>query len=94
MNFENPLQNVAILRLPVSFFQMLPEKDFAAEVRAFRDLEAFLKDAVIVLDLAANDAREIVGSMLRRLLAAQQKGAEQFNEDEVMSACFTSHSGA
>ena len=74
-------------------FQMLPEKDFAAEVRGFRDLEAFLKQAVIVLNLSAQNVRDIMAVMLGRLLGSQPKVKDQCSEAEVMSACFANESG-
>ncbi|XP_070195670.1 solute carrier family 4 member 11-like isoform X2 [Littorina saxatilis] len=72
--------------------EMLPEKDFAAEVRAFRDLEVFLKQAVVVLNLPAQDTRDIVGVMVRRLLDNTPKAKDQCTEEEVMTACFAAES--
>ena len=72
---------------------MLPEKDFATEVRGFRDLEVFLKQAVIVFNLSAQNVRDIMAVMVRRLLDSQPKAEEQCTEAEFMSACFANETG-
>ena len=72
---------------------MLLEKDFAAEIRGFRDLEVFLKDAVVVLDSKSESAREIISSMVQKLLDTHPKAKDQCSLPEVMAACFTSKTG-
>nr|KAG5709541.1 hypothetical protein BaRGS_001591 [Batillaria attramentaria] len=70
----------------------LQEKDFAAEVRAFRDLEAFLRQAVFVLDLDATDMGKIMEAMLRRLQDTHPKAKEEFTVNEVLAASFAQDS--
>ncbi|KAK7501045.1 hypothetical protein BaRGS_00007530 [Batillaria attramentaria] len=73
-------------------YELVPEKDFAAEVRAFRDLEAFLRQAVFVLDLDATDMGKIMEAMLRRLQDTHPKAKEEFTVNEVLAASFAQDS--
>ncbi|XP_076440791.1 solute carrier family 4 member 11-like isoform X2 [Babylonia areolata] len=73
-------------------YELLPEKDFAAEVRGFRDLESFLKQAIVMLNLQAQNVRDILAVMVQGILNAQPNSREQFSQEEVMSACFTGES--
>ena len=50
-----------------SSFQRLPMKDFGAEVRASMDVDQFLQQAVLLLDITETSLEGIVDRMLRKV---------------------------
>ena len=50
-----------------SSLQRLPMKDFGAEVRASMDVDQFLQQAVLLLDISENSLEGIVDRMLRKV---------------------------
>ena len=50
-----------------SCFQRLPMKDFGAEVRASMDVDQFLQQAVLLLDITETSLEGIVDKMLRKV---------------------------
>jgi len=50
-----------------SSFQRLPMKDFGAEVRASMDVDQFLQQAVLLLDITETSLEGIVDKMLRKV---------------------------
>ncbi len=50
----------------------MPLKDFSSEVRASLDIEKFLKDAVLLLDIDGRTLEDIIESMLRNIFANDQ----------------------
>ena len=53
--------------LMYSSFQRLPMKDFGAEVRASMDVDQFLQQAVLLLDITETSLEGIVDRMLRKV---------------------------
>ncbi|OTF76434.1 hypothetical protein BLA29_006697, partial [Euroglyphus maynei] len=53
--------------LMCSSFQRLPMKDFGAEVRASMDVDQFLQQAVLLLDISETSLEGIVDRMLRKV---------------------------
>lgn len=53
--------------LMCSSFQRLPMKDFGAEVRASMDVDQFLQQAVLLLDITETSLEGIVDRMLRKV---------------------------
>ncbi|XP_041360225.1 sodium bicarbonate transporter-like protein 11 isoform X2 [Gigantopelta aegis] len=72
-------------------FETIPVKDFASEVRAYRDVEKYLKEAVLCLDLYESGVRETIGGMLKHLLKTQQQ--PDFTIEDAKEAIFTRESG-
>jgi len=65
-------------------------KDFAAEIRAHLDVEQFLSQAQLMLDVQETDMELILDTMLHHLLdKEEQAGAFQ----EAMKVLFTDSSG-
>lgn len=56
------------IRLMYSAFQRIPMKDFGAEVRASMDVDQFLQQAVLLLDIAETSLEGIVDRMLRKVM--------------------------
>ncbi|GIY39480.1 uncharacterized protein CDAR_538771 [Caerostris darwini] len=50
-----------------TFLQRLPMKDFAAEVRASMDVDQFLNQAVLLLDVPDTSVEGIIDKMLRKV---------------------------
>lgn len=55
------------IMLMYSSFQRLPMKDFGAEVRASMDVDQFLQQAVLLLDITETSLEGIVDRMLRKV---------------------------
>ena len=72
-------------------FQTIPAKDFASEVRAYRDVEKYLKEAVLCLDIYESGVRETMEVMLQHLLKTQQQ--TDFTVEAAKEAIFTKESG-
>ncbi|KAL8612683.1 hypothetical protein ACOMHN_025334 [Nucella lapillus] len=89
-DFTVPLQDASELGLVHAKYEA--KKDFAAEIRGFRDLEAFIKQAIVMLNVQAQNVRDILAAMVQRIVDAHPKSREQFSQDEVMTACFTGDS--
>ena len=51
-------------------FQKIPLRDFSSEVRANLDIEKFVKEAVVLLDVVAQDLETIVDHLLRAIHAS------------------------
>ena len=65
-------------------------KDFAAEIRASLDIENFLNQAVIVLDIDATSLNDIVETILHKLLDEDEP---KCTLDEAKGALFTHDNG-
>lgn len=70
--------------------QKVPMKDFAAEVRGVLDVEHFLHQAVLLLDITETSLEGVVDIMLERMLAADES---QCSPQEVKTALFTNDTG-
>lgn len=55
------------IKLMYSSFQRIPMKDFGAEVRASMDVDQFLQQAVLLLDITETSLEGIVDRMLRKV---------------------------
>lgn len=55
------------IMLMYSSFQRVPMKDFGAEVRASMDVDQFLQQAVLLLDITETSLEGIVDRMLRKV---------------------------
>nr|XP_046909383.1 LOW QUALITY PROTEIN: solute carrier family 4 member 11-like [Dermatophagoides farinae] len=76
--------------LMCSSFQRLPMKDFGAEVRASMDVDQFLQQAVLLLDITETSLEGIVDRMLRKVI----DGREPLTTlKEAKTALFTHDSG-
>nr|AKN21410.1 slc4a-4 [Schmidtea mediterranea] len=53
--------------LVLARLEKIPIKDFSSEVRATLDVEKFLKEVVLILDMEANDVDTIVEHLLREI---------------------------
>ena len=79
-------------RLYIALFQKLPMKDFAAEIRAHLDVEQFLSQAQLMLDVHETNVERILDSMLHHLLDHDdQTGPAAFTEAK--KVLFTHDSG-
>jgi len=70
--------------------QKIPMKDFAAEIRAHLDVEHFLSQAQLMLDLPEIDMEQILDRMLHNLLDHDEPPAAFV---EASKAVFTNRSG-
>ena len=70
--------------------QKIPMKDFAAEIRAHMDVEQFLSQAQLMLDVQETEMAEILNCMLHHLLDTEES-ANAFQE--AMKVLFTDSSG-
>ena len=70
--------------------QKLSMKDFHLEIRAHMDVQKFLKDAVIQLDVDATNTADLLRGMLGQILAR-----ERANEvlDMAIAECFSQDCG-
>ena len=73
-------------------FQRIPMKDFSAEVRATMDVENYLNQATLILDLHEHSVEDILNQMLSRMLKNEEK---DFNEalEDAKKSLFTHDSG-
>nr|AKN21413.1 slc4a-8 [Schmidtea mediterranea] len=60
----------------LSRLEKIPMKDFSAEVRATLDIQKFLKEAVLLLDMSGSCLEEIIDSMLLTILANEVTDAK------------------
>ncbi|KAI2809354.1 hypothetical protein BLOT_000502 [Blomia tropicalis] len=60
------------IMLMYSSFQRLPMKDFGAEVRASMDVDQFLQQAVLLLDITETSLEGIVDRMLRKVIDGRE----------------------
>lgn len=60
------------IKLMYSSFQRIPMKDFGAEVRASMDVDQFLQQAVLLLDITETSLEGIVDRMLRKVGIVRQ----------------------
>ena len=65
-------------------------KDFGAEIRASMDVERFVSQAVLLLDLAETNLEKIFNSMLHKICDSDEP---QCNVEDAKSAMFTHDSG-
>ncbi len=67
-------------------------KDFSAEVRATMDVENYLNQATLILDLHEHSVEDILNQMLSRMLKNEEK---DFNEalEDAKKSLFTHDSG-
>ncbi|XP_067678209.1 solute carrier family 4 member 11-like isoform X1 [Haliotis asinina] len=72
-------------------FEAIPVKDFSAEVRASLDVESYLKDATLMLDLHETGMQEIVNTMLNRVIKNQDN--PEFDIAEAKASLYTADSG-
>jgi len=70
--------------------QKIPMKDFAAEIRAHLDVEHFLSQAQLMLDLPETNMEQILDRMLHNLLDREESPAAFI---EARKALFTHRSG-
>ena len=70
--------------------QKIPMKDFAAEIRAHLDVEHFLSQAQLMLDMPETNMEEIFDRMLRHLLEKEETPAAF---QEAAKVLFTHKSG-
>uniref|UniRef100_A0A1I8HGT6 UDENN domain-containing protein n=2 Tax=Macrostomum lignano TaxID=282301 RepID=A0A1I8HGT6_9PLAT len=61
--------------LIISRMEKIPLKDFSSEVRANLDIERFLKEATLLLDVEADNAEAIVCRMLQAVFRAERQAA-------------------
>ena len=66
--------------------QKIPMKDFAAEIRASVDVENFLHQAQLLLDIQENNMEDIIDVMLHHLLDNEEP---QVSVEEAKKAVFT-----
>ena len=71
--------------------QKIPMKDFAAEIRAHLDVEHFLSQAQLMLDMQETNMEEILDCMLHHLLDKEETGSAF---QEVKKFLFTRDSGS
>lgn len=74
----------------VTCTQKIPMKDFAAEIRAHLDVEQFLSQAQLMLDVQETDMELILNKMLHHLLDKEEAGT---SFQDAMKALFTDSSG-
>lgn len=67
-------------------------KDFHAEIRAYKDVEAFLNRTLLILNLQKTGLTEIIDAMLKKLHEKKDMGS-QFTLEEARHAIFTQDSG-
>jgi len=70
--------------------QKIPMKDFSAEIRAHLDVEQFLSQAQLMLDLPETNAEQILDRMLHHLLDSEENPAAFQEASKVL---FTHKSG-
>jgi len=70
--------------------QKIPMKDFAAEIRAHLDVEHFLSQAQLMLDLPETNMEQILNRMLHNLLDGEETPAAFVDASKVL---FTNRSG-
>jgi len=70
--------------------QKIPMKDFSAEIRAHLDVEHFLSQAQLMLDLPETNAEQILDRMLHHLLDSEETPAAFQEASKVL---FTHKSG-
>jgi len=74
------------------WLQKLPMKDFAAEIRAHLDVEQFLSQAQLMLDVHETNVESILDAMLHHLLDNdEQSGPAAFHDAK--KVLFTHDSG-
>ncbi|ESO01913.1 hypothetical protein HELRODRAFT_65855 [Helobdella robusta] len=73
-----------------SRLQKIPMKDFAAEIRAHLDVEQFLSQAQLMLDVQENDLKQILNEMLHHLMD-HEESVSAFQE--ASRALFTDATG-
>jgi hypothetical protein len=71
--------------------QKIPMKDFAAEIRAHLDVEHFLSQAQLLLDIQETNVEKILENMLHHLLDEDEPHGIAFNEAK--KVLFTHDSG-
>ncbi|ESO92620.1 hypothetical protein LOTGIDRAFT_216724 [Lottia gigantea] len=71
--------------------EIIPVKDFAAEVRALKDVQSYLDKAVLLLNLQKNSLHEIVETMVDKVLRTTEK--KKFDFEKAKSSIFTAESG-
>ena len=71
--------------------QPIRSKDFASEVRAFMDVEQFISQAQLILDLPETNLADIIDHMLSFMVI---KGNTSWTESEAKQELFTHDSGS
>jgi len=61
--------------------QKLPMKDFAAEIRAHLDVEQFLSQAQLMLDVHETNVESIMDAMLHHLLDTDDQRTDRWTQD-------------
>ncbi|CAG0879748.1 unnamed protein product [Darwinula stevensoni] len=89
-SFGNSHRGHREITLVAQNFQRIPMKDFAAEVRASRDVTKFLNQAVLFMDVNENNMDSIVDLMLCKILDADEPTV---SIEEAKSVLFTHDSG-
>ena len=70
--------------------EKVPMKDFAAEIRAHLDVEHFLNQAQLMLDIQETNVDQILDSMLKHLLGQEESATAYIEAKRVL---FTRDSG-
>ena len=78
------------LPLCISYFQDVPLKDFGREVRAQLDIDNFLNDAIVLLDLEENNLENILDRVLMKI---QDSRHANFDLDEAKALLCTHDQG-
>ena len=66
-------------------------KDFAAEIRASLDVENFLNQAQLILDMGESNMEAIIDKLLHHLLSTEENSSSLI--DEAKKSLFTHDSG-
>ncbi|XP_055956150.1 solute carrier family 4 member 11 isoform X2 [Patella vulgata] len=71
---------------------IVPVKDFYTEVRALRDVQSYMENAVLLLNVHAASLQDIIEQMLDKVLGSVKR--PKFTIETAKDAIFTSNSGA
>ena len=71
--------------------QKIPMKDFAAEIRASMDVENFLGQAQLILDMGENNMEAIIDKLLHHLVQQEENSGTII--EEAKKSLFTHDSG-